>query len=113
MKGLTLATITLIVLTIAVSGCGIIIDAQLGQIEKAVTVCTDTKEAMTSVYQAFRSREWIFSICVADGLLYNLETAFTEWITSGENERNATKSRLIQEINHIKRLNGFNLKAIL
>lgn len=113
MKSLTLAVIILLTLCLTVSGSAIIMNRQLYQMENDVIKCGEEKDDILAIYENYKAREWLFSICVADGLIYNLESAFTDWINSEDNEAKAAKSRLILEINHIRRLNGVNIKSIL
>ena len=116
MKAIICSLLSLLLLFLAVTGAALTIEHKMDALIDEITDA-DGKENATALYESYKGDRWLLSVCVADGLIFDLENAFGEWCDSLNaglpEEAEIAKSRLIRNLSHIKRLSGFNLKAIL
>lgn len=116
MKSIIGSVSTLIILILTVIAATVLLDAKTAALIDDISSTEDCEEEISELYEKYRKEEWILSLCVSDDLLYNTEDAFGEWRESVKNGASDTsgsaKSRLIRNLTHIRRLSGFNFKAI-
>ena len=74
------------------------------------------KEEYEDIYERYKSLELYISLTVNHGDLENIESAFAEIIGAARAEDRdgviTTKSRLIDYLDHIRRLSGINIDSV-
>lgn len=114
-----------ILLLISIIGFSIVNAVILNyQIEETTNELTSLKlneesaeETAKKIYESYMKKQKYMSITVSHDDLTNIEDCFVEMIAylSIEDDQNAevTKSRLISSLEHLRRLSGINIDAII
>ena len=121
MKEKILAIALLIIIPLAVTLNTIILTQQIEKMTNDVSRIdikkTEAKNEAERVFEDFSRKEIFFSLTVSHDDLTNVEECFTEMIgylsVGDSNNAEVTKRRLIYSLEHLRRLSGFNLDAIV
>ena len=115
------AAILLICVISFVSVNTIVLDRQIGDIIKEVEQTSISSEGVLEeakeLYADFMRKEKYMSLTVSHDDLTSIEDCFVEmigYISVGDsNNAVVTKSRLISCLEHLRRLSGFNIDAVI
>ena len=121
MKVKIFAVVTLIVTVVAVSINTAVLEKQISEVTEAVTALNvndeNAQETATVIYDDFRKKETYISLTVNHDDLTNIEEGFAEligYLEIGDTDgAYVTKNRLLDSIDHLRRLSGFNIDAII
>lgn len=121
MKEKVLAIALLIILPLAVILNTIILTAQIDETINAINSVkieeSGAKGKAESIFEDFSRKESFLSLTVSHDDLTNIEDCFTEMIgyLSVGDTKNAEvmRNRLIHSLEHLRRLSGFNIDAII
>ncbi len=78
---------------------------------------SDSEEAVREVYDNFKKKETFISLSVNHENLTDIKQSFSEiigYLSVGDADgASMTKNRLIDSLEHLRRLSGFNIDAII
>lgn len=96
---------------------GRLIDKTRLRLEKIDPFSSTVLEEITECYREFEAREKYISLTVSHSDLTDINTAFAEMIGAARadvrEEIVILKSRLLNSLEHLRRLSGFNIDSIL
>ena len=121
MKQKILAVILMVIVIVFVSINTIVLERQIcATMEKVETLSLEDGDAERNakeIYSDYKRKEKYMSVTVSHDDLTSIEDCFVEMIgfISVDDVQNATvtKSRLISCLEHLRRLSGFNIDAII
>ena len=121
MKEKILAVALLILVIAFVTVNTVILDKQIEEITESVSSLTinseNAKEGAEKIYDDFMKKEKYMSFTVSHDDLTSIEDCFVEmigFILVGDiSNAEVTKSRLISYLEHLRRLSGFNIDAVI
>ena len=120
MKTVIIAHIILLSVTVSVvinSGvCKVLVDRTINEIEKTDTDSA-TREDYQRIFDKYMARQQYIGLTVSHDDLTNIEDCFVEMIASLDvsdvDGAKIAKSRLINSLEHLRRLCGFNIDSII
>ncbi len=115
------AVVTLAAILIGVIINTVVIEKQISEVTESVKEldinAKTAKEAAESIYRDFREKETCISLTVNHDDLTNIEEGFAELIgylaLEDTDGAYVTKNRLLDSLEHLRRLSGFNIDAII
>lgn len=121
MKEKIFAVVILIAVVTFVIANTLIIESQIGDIEKAVSsLNTESKNAVETarkIQEDFMHKERFISLTVSHDDLTNIEDCFVElvgYLSIGDADNaKVTKDRLTHSLEHLRRLSTFTIDAII
>lgn len=121
MKQKILAVILMVVVIAFVSINTIVLERQIcATMEKVDTLALEGVDAESNakeIYSDYKRKEKYMSVTVSHDDLTSIEDCFVEmigFISVGDSQNaTVTKSRLISCLEHLRRLSGFNIDAII
>ncbi len=121
MKSVRFAYTVLILLIIAVLVNMILVGRAIDALESELSAAETENAARaekeySEIYEEYKRRELFISLTVSHEDLSELEAAFSELIGAARAEDKASliiaKSRLTDQLGHIKRLSGINIDSV-
>ncbi len=121
MKEKILAVIILIAVVAFVIANTLIIEKQIGDVEKAVSALNTEDEGAADkarkIHEDFMNKERFISLTVSHDDLTNIEDCFVEltgYLSVGDADNaQVTKDRLTNSLEHLRRLSTFTIDAII
>ncbi len=121
MKTKLFAYITIIVIITAVSFNTFYLDKEISELLSEVTALdlddNNALDTSTEIFERFKHAEAYISITVSHDDLTNIEDIFAElvgYLTVDDTEgAKVIKNRLINSLEHLGRLSGFNIDSII
>ena len=121
MKEKILSIVLLVMVIAFVTVNTIILNKQVEEVTKSVSSLSldndDAEMEARRIYESFMKKEKYMSLTVSHDDLTSIEDCFVQMIgyLSVDDKKNAevTKSRLISYLEHLRRLSGFNIDAVI